>query len=72
MQLVPGVFVLLWSTGFIGARLWQGGAWDLVRPRLELLAHLASQIPGMRCVRCTGQRAELEPFHAQAAQAALR
>jgi hypothetical protein len=32
-----GWLVVALAFGFIGARLWQGGAWDLVRPRLELL-----------------------------------
>ena len=32
-----GGLALALSFAFIGVRLWQGGAWDLVRPRLELL-----------------------------------
>lgn len=32
-----GGLALALSFAFIGVRLWQGGAWDLLRPRLELL-----------------------------------
>ena len=34
---VLGWLVVALALGFVGARLWQGGAWDLVRPRLGLL-----------------------------------
>jgi hypothetical protein len=34
---VLGWLAVALAFGFIGARLWQGGAWDLIRPRLELL-----------------------------------
>jgi glycosyltransferase 2 family protein len=32
-----GWLVVALAFGLIGTRLWQGGAWDLIRPRLELL-----------------------------------
>jgi hypothetical protein len=34
---ILGWLVVALAFRFIGARLWQGGAWDLVRPRLEPL-----------------------------------
>ena len=39
---VLGGLVVALAFGFIGARLWQGGAWDLLRPRLELLLPAAT------------------------------